>query len=264
MRTKLQIPSKALGSASLSYYALTKLFSGSKIHSIASSTIDTSKSSFMHHVSQNSIIRHSMFIGASIRSAVNLYEDSSKLVWIVVSEIRKILDPIDVAVLIGLNLLYKPILKALFIIFKYVFPIDPNRTFNDSYFGFVDKPVKLYVRYYLPSLYLLDILTVIFGALHLTRVNVANVFTAVKTLFWSIVVGYYLIAVKDYAINKLIRPSLTKVGVVVRDQARIDTINELSTLLIWIIIAYVNLESLSKTFGFGLGSVFAIGGIIIF
>jgi hypothetical protein len=260
MREKLHLTAKAYRNAPFLQSSLTRVFSSPMIQVMASKAMDTSSKSFAQHATQNDIIRHSMLIGQSIRSAFNLYSDGSKLVWIVLSEIKKILDPIDLGFIIALNLLYKPILQGLFKTFKTIFPIDPNRAFKDSYFGFIEKPVKWHVRYYLPSLYLLDILTVIFGALHLTKVNVSNAFTAAKALFWSVIVGSYVIAIKDYFLNKLIRPSLTKVGVKVKDQAREDTINELTSLLIWIIVAYVNLESMSKTFGFGLGSVFALGG----
>jgi small-conductance mechanosensitive channel len=45
------------------------------------------------------------------------------------------------------------------------------------------------------------------------------------------------------------------------DDARKATVDELSSLAIWSLISLGCLESLSRKFGFGMGSVFALGGI---
>lgn len=53
---------------------------------------------------------------------------------------------------------------------------------------------------------------------------------------------------------------MSKEGKVNNSDARESTIDELTSLGIWIFAALGCLESLSRTFGFGIGSVFALGG----
>ena len=209
------------------------------------------------------LFRHSLFIGGSLRKLGNLFDGTSKSTGIAAQQIKSILDPVDITVIILIQILYRPILTWLYKLFSY-FSVkvegQVNKPFTASLFGYLEKPVY-YHTLFLPSLYILDIIAVIFHALGLEpsvgKYDFIVIFHTASTTF---LLGHYLTKIKDWLFSQLLsRPKLFS-STVLKD-TRDETIDELTSLVIWAGVILFSLEQLSHKFGFGLSSVFAIGGI---
>uniref|UniRef100_A0A7S0SSL5 Mechanosensitive ion channel MscS domain-containing protein n=1 Tax=Chromulina nebulosa TaxID=96789 RepID=A0A7S0SSL5_9STRA len=208
------------------------------------------------------IFRHSLYIGGTFRQLSNLFstgESSSK----VLGQIRSILDPIDISILVIFVTLCKPTLRLLYGIANGFKSSKDKIPFERSFFGYLDEPVK-YSAIFLPSLYIFDIFSVVLKSIGLATFGKWDVIILIHAVSVSFVIGKYVTKFKDWILQEKFRhlrgyQHLREVQHI--DSKREATIDELSSLALWFIVIFFQLEILSKKFGFGLGSVFALGGI---
>jgi len=188
----------------------------------------------------------------------------------IMQQIHKIIEPTDVLV-IGLTILCrKPLLKSLFAIQEKLRPLFPKpkypkhspRLFEDSLFGYLERPTY-YAVWFLPFVYLIDILTIVMHFLGFDFHIKGDLPRLVFQVSSSLLCGSFITHIKDWFFAKSREDHLAHVaaGGEKRDLVRENTVNELTSILVWGMVMAFSLEAMSLEFGFALGSLFAVGGI---
>lgn len=112
----------------------------------------------------------------------------------------------------------------------------------------------------LPWIYIFDVLNILLRAVGLISDKAYNALNLVQDMLHGIALGFYVTRLKDFLLQRMIRPKLAADGVGLLDSTRQRAIDEITSLCIWGSIIFINLELASKQLGFGFGSVFALGG----
>ena len=133
-----------------------------------------------------------------------------------------------------------------------------RREYKDSIWGQLEQAVT-YSTWFLPCVYLLDMATILLHGLGYSFHIKGDIPRLICTVGLSLIYGMYITKIKDWAINRFIRKNFF--NKVPRDPVREATVNELSSLVIWLFIGGFCLEAMSMELGFALGSIFAVGGL---
>lgn len=196
-----------------------------------------------------------------------------------VTNLKRVVNPIDALIIVGLLLVYKSALREMFnftsSISKKMFRQSATSsstdkkypTYEESIFGYIEKPLG-YTIYFLPFLYALDILSLALHAFGVQFHLKSDLPRLLVTVVSSIIMGSWITKIKDWVFYKM-RAARNFVPIFAssslhnqqRDKAREDTVDELASLVVWAGVAVICLEAMSLEFGFALGSVFAVGGI---
>jgi len=113
----------------------------------------------------------------------------------------------------------------------------------------------------LPWLYILDVINIVFSTGGVFGLKTYNIFNIIEDVLSGIVLGKYFTKIKDFAFEQLFdqtSQSLTKSSVLVNTKHK--SFQEISSMFVWSVMAFIYLEIISKKSGFALGSVFALGG----
>lgn len=127
---------------------------------------------------------------------------------------------------------------------------------DKSFLGYIRYPLLLLTRFPL-FCYLVDVMTIVLNSvgIGLTFVK-GSLPDLVVRLAINVLCGAFLTRIKDYIFQQILRRNRDKKV----DEIRNNTIDELSSIAIWVMICVINLELLQLKTGLALGSVFALGG----
>lgn len=199
------------------------------------------------------ILRHSLFIGGTLRKSMSLSGEKSAAL---LNHIKGVLDPIDVVVLVILTLTYKPIMRG---IYRLMAGVRPEKPYQDSFLGYMQKGVASGI-FLLPILYILDVLSALMNVLGITSGRITKLPLLINTVGAGYVYGTTAIQFKDYLLQQRFRKYFLQFFQL-QDRDRERTINELINVFLWSAVSLVCLEALSYDFGFRLRSLLALGGI---
>ena len=146
--------------------------------------------------------------------------------------------------------------------------------FERSFLGHMEAPTK-YLAYSIPILYFVDVCSVVikvFGNHSGKKHNIPRLIYRILNVF---VMGSFSTRFKDWILlhNRIIASnaynankgkSKNKGHVSIaskRDPIREATIDELTSIVIWVLIFFFTGEQIGKEFNLALGSLFAVGGI---
>lgn len=182
-------------------------------------------------------------------------------------QVLEIIDsPVDIFIVLALWIGTKPLLRGMyevqeFLRRKFTSSVETQEihTFRYSLFGYLQEPFKL-LSYYMPFLYVVDIVAIGLHSLGLDSHLKGDVPRLASTLATSIIGGKFLTAVKDWALHNA--RILSGREHQRRDAVRESTVDELTSLAIWALVATVCVEACKVEMGFALGSVFAVGGTV--
>jgi len=180
-------------------------------------------------------------------------------------QLREIVEePRDVAIVLLLWWSYKPLLNLLyrvqdFLRRKFDSEDKEEHSYRYSLFGYLEEPFKL-LAWYMPFLYIVDLVSIGLHAIGLDSHLKGDVPRLAATCATSIIGGKFLTNVKDWALHNA--RILSGRAHHRRDAVRESTVDELSSLAIWALVASVCIEAMKVEMGFALGSVFAVGGTV--
>lgn len=176
----------------------------------------------------------------------------------VLKELSELWNPLDLTYLAIPALVTGPLLHLL----------DRNRKERAANAAVSKEPCMRYLIEYLedPLIYLskfplwlffLDIISAFIEAFGVTFHVRANIPDLVAKLSGIFMVGLYLTRIKDFVVERWVRPSGVIDFGVKNDPVRAAAISELTSVLIWLLVALVALEVASLKLGVTLGSLFA-------
>ena len=170
--------------------------------------------------------------------------------------------PTDILIVAAFYLAYKPLLKALYNVQenlrrRIVQNHEYHHTYEYSIFGYLEKPLRL-ASLYMPFLYVVDLLSIVLHALGLDAHIKGDLPRLAATCATSIIGGQFVVNIKDWFLHNA-RLHTTRGRR--RDTVRENTVNELSSILIWLLVGTVCIEAMKMNMGFALGSIFALGGV---
>lgn len=213
-------------------------------------------------------VPQSLFIGGTLRRARLLFLEGQRNVGEMFSQIQSILDPIDITILLLAIQYHRPLLNWLHKISDSKNQV--SKPYADSLFGYIEKSIT-YCIWFISILYITDVAAIFLKALGFRLQGKWDIPFIINTIGTSFIYGHTFVSLKNWFVRRKLRLNnsfnfITSTGVSSishppRDAIREATIDDLSTLGIWIAFSLFCLEALSSQLGIGLKSIFALGGI---
>eukprot|EP01031_Cornospumella_fuschlensis_P027709 gene27709-33468_t len=159
----------------------------------------------------------------------------------------------DLAIIATLICGYKPILQLLYSLTRG----EKSPPYPQSLLGRLETPIKLFV-YFPPFLYMIDLLSILFQYLGFDFLVKGDIPRLCCTWGLAIIGGSFLTHLKNYLFFKVRTASLLA-SPDQRDLVKERTIDELTSLCVWLVVAGVCVQATSIEFGVGLKSLLALG-----
>jgi len=180
----------------------------------------------------------------------------------ITSQIQSIFDPIDISIGIFVFLFHVPAMTLLHKLFYSKRKVW--KPYNESFLGYIEKSVTRII-YFLGILYVTDVLSAICKLLQLELNMKLDIPYLIRTLGSSYALGKLLISVKNWYFQQKWRNntflSTFNANKGPKDAGREATLDDLSSLAIWVIISLFSIEEISSRLGIKLTSLFALGGV---
>lgn len=157
---------------------------------------------------------------------------------------------------------YKPLLDQLYKLKQRFIGEFEFVSYKDSIFGRMEQPIKLLILFPI-VLFVIDVITILLTFLGFQFHIKSNFPQFFSNIAFSIITGSFLTRFKDWVSSRL-RRSYWKVqrnNKVKRDLIQEKTTDEVTSAVIWAIVAISSLQTLSAQFGVGIKSIFALGGL---
>lgn len=157
------------------------------------------------------------------------------------------LSPIDVAFVLVPLLCIKPVLNWFDVAKK------DKVGHQCSLVGYLEKPLIALTQFPL-FLFFLDVLSISIHALGIDFHIKGGLPDLVLKVSYCILGGAFLTRIKDWFVQQVWRKEFPREK---RDFVREETVDEITSVLIWFIMGVIGLEFMSLRMGFALGSLFA-------
>ncbi|RYH11977.1 hypothetical protein EON65_38340 [archaeon] len=161
----------------------------------------------------------------------------------------------DLAIIGTLIVGYRP---ALHLLYSFVCR-ENSPPYEESLLGRMEFPLRLFV-YFPPFLYLVDLLSILLQYLGFDFLVKGDLPRLCCTWGLAIIGGSFVTHLKNYIFFEL-RSAAYANTPEQRDFVKEKTIDELTSLCVWVVVAGVCVQATSLELGVGLKSLFALGGL---